>query len=170
MRRIRERKAEFKTVWGVSPININTRRTVIAKKHLGSELTKQEEGEERTVQAETERRVRFNSGSNMTRAVTPGQDTPVTSHTKQRKKSRKSFDSLKCSLNFLKTPQTAARRERRTEATAGQPEVRGQPTPQALRLLSDRVMAEFTDLYSDSPDDSSNLSDLLQSKVKLDFS
>ena len=164
MRRIRERKAEFKTVWGVSPININTRRTVIAKKHLESELTEKKEGEERTAQAETERRVRFNSGSNMTRAVTPGQDTPVTSHTKQRKKSRKSFDSLKCSLNFLKTPQTAARRERRTEATAGQ------PTPQALRLLSDRVMAEFTDLYSDSPDDSSNLSDLLQSKVKLDFS
>ena len=168
MRRIRERKAEFKTVWGVSPININTRRTVFAKKHLGSELTEKKEGEERTVQADTERRVRFNSGSNMTRAVTPGQDTPVTSHTKQRKKSRKSFDSLKCSLNFLKTPQTAARSERRTEATAGQPQP--QPTPQALRLLSDRVMAEFTDLYSDSPDDSSNLSDLLQSKVKLDFS
>ena len=168
MRRIRERKAEFKTVWGVSPININTRRTIIAKKNLESELTEKKDGEERTALAETERRVRFNSGSNMTRAVTPGQDTPVTSHTKQRKKSRKSFDSLKCSLNFLKTPQTAARRERRSEATAGQPQP--QPTPQALRLLSDRVMAEFTDLYSDSPDDSSNLSDLLQSKVKLDFS
>ena len=159
MRRIRERKAEFKTVWGVSPININTRRTVIAKRN--KETPKKPE--ELNTSDEAEKRVRFNSGGNVVRSVTPSIETPVTSQTNQRRKSRKSFDSLKCSLNFLKTPQPLARAEaqRPTEAA---------PTPQALRVLSDRVMEEFNCLYSDSSDTTAGIALDLQSKVRLDFS
>ena len=153
MRRIRERKAEFKTVWGVSPININTRRTVIAKRNKETP----EKVEELNTSVEAEKRVRFNSGSNVVRSVTPSAETPVTSQANQRRKSRKSFDSLKCSLNFLKTPQPLARAE-------------AAPTPQALRLLSERVMEEFNCLYSDSSDTTASIALDLQSKVRLDFS
>ena len=159
MRKIRERKAEFKTVWGVSPININSRRTVIVKRNK----ERPEEVVEPNISTEAEKRVRFNSGSNVVRSVTPSaEETPVTSHHKQRRRSRKSFDSLKCSLNFLKTPQPLARPEalRPTEAA---------PTPQALRLLKERVMEELDCLYSDTLDDTVGIAQDIQSKVRLDF-
>ena len=161
IRKIRERKDQFKTVWGVSPIHINTRRTVLVKKKTESPAVLPETIEE------PDRRVRFNSGGNQTRAFTPTDfDTPISSLNKQKRKSRKSFDSLKCSLNFLKTPQTATRSEaERLEGAASVP-----PTPMALRNLSDRVMAEFAALYSDSSDDTTDLSDLADQQVKLNFS
>ena len=78
MRKIRERKEEFKTVWGVSPININTRRTVLVKKKTESPAVLPETIEE------PDRRVRFNSGGNQTRAFTPTDfDTPISSLNKQ---------------------------------------------------------------------------------------
>ena len=161
MRKIKERKEQFKTVWGVSPVNINTRRTVLAKKKTETPAVSPETVEE------PDKRVRFNSGGNQTRALTPTElDTPVSSLNKQRRKSRKSFDSLKCSLNFLKTPQTAARPEAKRPTGAGAVP----PTPMALRNLSDRVMAEFAELYSDSSDDTTDLSDLPSQQVKLNFS
>ena len=73
---------------------------------------------------------------------------------------------LKCSLNFLKTPQTAARPEAKRPVGAGAVP----PTPMALRNLSDRVMAEFAELYSDSSDDTTELSDLPDQQLKLNFS
>ena len=164
-RKIRERKDEFKTVWGVSPININTRRTVLAKKKVETPAVSPEP----EPVEEPERRVRFNSGGNQTRAFTPtAQDTPVSSHNQQKRKSRKSFDSLKCSLNFLKTPQTAARPE--AKRPGGEGGVGVPPTPMALRNLSERVMAEFAELYSDSSDDTTDLPDLPDQQVRLDFS
>ena len=158
--RIRQRKTEFKSLWGVSPINIKTRRTIIKPLsplrfnldiNAGSEQNVKDEvsfldneGDQTPVQVpeiklnppETEKRVRFNPSHNETRSMTPSQeledtldDTPVSSHGKRntRNKSRKSFDSLKCSLAFLKTPQTAMRRqEPRRSPSAAQ-------TPMALR-------------------------------------
>ena len=156
--RIRQRKAEFKNLWGVSPINIKTKRTIIKplsplKFNLDisdevcqndTELVKDSKEDQTPVKIpeiepnppETEKRVRFNPSHNETRSMTPNQEledsldhTPVSSHGKRntRNKSRKSFDSLKCSLAFLKTPQTAMRSEglRRTPSAA--------PTPMALR-------------------------------------
>ena len=156
--RIRQRKTEFKSLWGVSPINIKTKRTIIKplspmkfNLDINDEVVKNDTEE---VQAddtnetpvkipateqnppETEKRVRFNPSHNETRAMTPSQEledtldqTPVSSHGKRntRNKSRKSFDSLKCSLAFLKTPQTAMRSQgpRHTPSAA--------PTPMALR-------------------------------------
>ena len=163
MRKIRERKDEFKTVWGVSPININTKRTVrVRKKEESPAVSEPAE--------EPDRRVRFNSGGNQTRALTPSAPvTPLSSHNKQRRKSRKSFDSLKCSLNFLKTPQTAARLESKRPVGGGGG-VPVPPTPMALKNLSDRVMAEFAALYSDSSDDTLELSPFPDQQVKLNFS
>ena len=158
--RIRQRKTEFKSLWGVSPINIKTRRTIIKPLsplkfnldiNAGSEQNVidevpvlDNEADQTPVKVpeielnppETEKRVRFNPSHNETRSMTPRQeledtldDTPVSSHGKRntRNKSRKSFDSLKCSLAFLKTPQTAMRSQepRRTPSAA--------QTPMALR-------------------------------------
>ena len=156
--RIRQRKAEFKNLWGVSPINIKTKRTIIKplsplkfNLDISDEVCQsdteqvKDTKEDRTPvkipeiepnPPETEKRVRFNPSHNETRSMTPNQEledsldhTPVSSHGKRntRNKSRKSFDSLKCSLAFLKTPQTAMRSEglRRTPSAA--------PTPMALR-------------------------------------
>ena len=160
MVKIRERKEQFKTVWGVSPVNINTRRTVLAKKKEEAPAVSPE------IVEEPDKRVRFNSGGNQTRALTPtAMDTPLSSQAKQRRKGRKSFDSLKYSLNFLKTPQTAARPEAKRPVGPGVP-----PTPMALRNLSERVMAEFAALYSDSSDDTTDLSDLPDQQAKLNFS
>ena len=156
--RIRQRKTEFKSLWGVSPINIKTKRTIIKplspmkfNLDINDEVVKNDTEEVQAVDTnetpvkipateqnppETEKRVRFNPSHNETRAMTPSQEledtldqTPVSSHGKRntRNKSRKSFDSLKCSLAFLKTPQTAMRSQgpRHTPSAA--------PTPMALR-------------------------------------
>ena len=96
---------------------------------------------------ETEKRVRFNPSHNETRSMTPNPEleesldlTPVSSHGRRntRNKSRKSFDSLKCSLAFLKTPQTAARCQgaRQTPSAA--------PTPMALRRGKSQTFLHFT--------------------------
>ena len=158
--RIRQRKTEFKSLWGVSPINIKTKRTIIKplspmkfNLDINDEVVKNDTEEVQAVDTnevqtpvkipeteqnppETEKRVRFNPSHNETRAMTPNQEledtldqTPVSSLGKRntRNKSRKSFDSLKCSLAFLKTPQTAMRSQgpRHTPSAA--------PTPMALR-------------------------------------
>ena len=170
--RIRDRKREFKTMFGVSPINIKTQRTVIKplspfqfKLNLddigvGREVSANDDnvpvieedevtpvpsprGAEDVPPPETEKRVRFDPSSDQTVTMTPATPeleesldrTPVTSgeraQLRARKQSRKSFDTLKCSLNFLKTPQTAVRsstkgHQRQTPSAAA-------PTPMALR-------------------------------------
>ena len=170
--RIRDRKREFKTMFGVSPINIKTQRTVIKplspfqfKLNLddigvGREVSTNDDnvpvieedevtpvssprGAEDVPPPETEKRVRFDPSSDQTVTMTPATPeleesldrTPVTSgeraQLRARKQSRKSFDTLKCSLNFLKTPQTAVRsstkgHQRQTPSAAA-------PTPMALR-------------------------------------
>ena len=87
----------------------------------------------------TEKKVRFDTQQNQTISMTPtmetdindGEITPLSSHDKSKKlnKSRKSFDSLKCSLSFLKTPQTAGRQSRTTVET----QHNVAQTPMALR-------------------------------------
>ena len=170
--RIRDRKREFKTMFGVSPINIKTQRTIIKplspfqfKLNLddigvGREVSANDDnvsvieedevtpvpsprGAEEVPPPETEKRVRFDPSSDQTVTMTPATPeleesldrTPVTSgeraQLRARKQSRKSFDTLKCSLNFLKTPQTAVRsstkgHQRQTPSAAA-------PTPMALR-------------------------------------
>ena len=170
--RIRDRKREFKTMFGVSPINIKTQRTVIkplspfqfklnlddigVSREVSSNddnvpVNEEDEvtpvssprGAEEVPPPETEKRVRFDPSSDQTVTMTPATPeleesldrTPVTSgeraQLRARKQSRKSFDTLKCSLNFLKTPQTAVRsstkgHQRQTPSAAA-------PTPMALR-------------------------------------
>ena len=168
--RIRDRKREFKTMFGVSPINIKTQRTVIKPRSpfqfklnlddigVSREVSSNDDnvpvneedevtpvssprGAEDVPPPETEKRVRFDPSSDQTVTMTPATPelepsldlTPVTSgeraQLRARKQSRKSFDTLKCSLNFLKTPQTAARsstNQRQTPSAA-------EPTPMALR-------------------------------------
>ena len=170
--RIRDRKREFKTMFGVSPINIKTQRTVIKPLSpfqfnlnlddigVGREVSTNDDNvpvnEEEEVTPvpsprrgedvpppETEKRVRFDPSSDQTVTMTPATPeleqsldlTPVTSgeraQLRARKQSRKSFDTLKCSLNFLKTPQTAARSS--TGAHQRQTPSAAAPTPMALR-------------------------------------
>ena len=170
--RIRDRKREFKTMFGVSPINIKTQRTVIKPRSpfqfklnlddigVSREVSSNDDnvpvneedevtpvssprGAEDVPPPETEKRVRFDPSSDQTVTMTPATPeleesldrTPVTSgeraQLRARKQSRKSFDTLKCSLNFLKTPQTAVRsstkgHQRQTPSAAA-------PTPMALR-------------------------------------
>ena len=180
--RIRQRKTEFKSLWGVSPISIKTKRTVIkplSPLKFNLDINEDDTAEDGNVvlvqnseetpkaddrvgqtpiispvrdqdppqHLETEKRVRFNPSHNETRSMTPNPEleesldlTPVSSHGRRntRNKSRKSFDSLKCSLAFLKTPQTAARCQgpRQTPSAA--------PTPMALRRGKSQTFLHFT--------------------------
>ena len=170
--RIRDRKREFKTMFGVSPINIKTQRTVIKPRSpfqfklnlddigVSREVSSNDDnvpvneedevtpvssprGAEDVPPPETEKRVRFDPSSDQTVTMTPAtpeleeslDQTPVTSgkraQLRARKQSRKSFDTLKCSLNFLKTPQTAVRSS--TKGHLRQTPSAAAPTPMALR-------------------------------------
>jgi len=169
LQKIKNRKLAFKEVWGVSPMSIRSKRTIIEPREdfkfksfnlndshqtpVKQILDNQDDHERGPA---TEKKVRFNTEQNQTISMTPtketdindGEITPLSSHDKSKKlnKSRKSFDSLKCSLSFLKTPQTAGRQSRTTVET----QHNVAQTPMALRNLSNRVMAEFAALYSDS--------------------
>ena len=163
IQKIKERKKEFKQLWGVSPINIKTKKTVIEPrpvfefnvdinaKNLREDIENvkdddanaatpaKDESFSEICAPETEKRVRFNPSHNETRSMTPTNDddqdetldvTPLSSHGKSKKQSRKSFDSLKCSMTFLKTPQTLVR----NTGIRNTPSATAAPTPMALRL------------------------------------
>ena len=122
---------------------------------------------------DTGRRVRFNSGRNETRNLTPNctsefpppEGSPLGSlnnsgifDTSRSSSSNQSFASLKSSFSFLQTPLPPKKRLMQNMMEADQldlpkPKQLVEPTPVALRKLSDRVKAEFAALYADSSDD-----------------
>ena len=92
------------------------------------------------------RKVRFNSGSNETRSVTPAADTPPA----RANLSNQSFAALKTSFAFLATPQRSAAGTPRARTPGS---LRAEPTPVALRRLGDRVRGEMERLYADSEEE-----------------
>jgi len=190
LQKIKSRKQEFKEVWGVSPMSIRSKKTVIEPRevfkfksfelndiHHQTPVKKIHDNQDDHERGPgTEKKVRFNTQQNQTISMTPTLEndindrevTPLSSHDKTKKlnKSRKSFDSLKCSLSFLKTPQTAGRPSRTTVETP----YNVAHTPMALRNLSNRVMAEFAALYSDScSEESPDSTESFMPSTRLNF-
>ncbi|XP_023344238.1 uncharacterized protein LOC111713575 isoform X3 [Eurytemora carolleeae] len=226
--KIRERKKAFKEIWGVSPMRINTKRTVIPKHSESTEpnFTKSllTESEDRSasgaipsdsfhssptsstpsvnnikskasvaapapatdaetpgtdavtpaMQAEI-RKVRFQSGENQHRLLTPDsckQDCSATSNPVSAPSlSNQSFASLKTSFSFLQTPVgskagNADRIVNRQGAHLLHQKVQenedntvsvrlGVPTPVALKTLSALVKEEYALLYAESSESES---------------
>jgi len=199
--KIRARKAAFKELWGVSPMSINKIRTVLPNKPTLEPNQQQTQIDETPQSSINEnsgetldetplllppgtepRKVRFNSGNNEAKYLTPDssyQNTPQ-SHAASANTSfsNQSFASLKSSFAFLQTPATAPHpkkmfdhrfeeREEEQENNLPVPGVqRGVPTPMALKSLSARVREEFAALYADS-DESENISEDIIKKLKF---
>eukprot|EP00092_Neocalanus_flemingeri_P001176 GFUD01001253.1.p1 GENE.GFUD01001253.1~~GFUD01001253.1.p1 ORF type:complete len:711 (-),score=193.25 GFUD01001253.1:100-2232(-) len=195
MRKIKERKQQFRELFGVSPLRINTKRTVLPVRPF--KLADMEEFKESPVTEskkaiphnndslaltptifinteippDTARRVRFNSGNNQTKNLTPkctSEFSPLCSPLSSLNNSavsdircsstNQSFASLKSSFSFLQTPLPPKKRLNHNFDEVDQMEVPNlkqlvEPTPVALKKLSDRVKAEFAALYADSSDD-----------------
>ena len=200
MKKIKERKQKFRELWGVSPLRINTKRTVLPARPF--KLADLEEFKDSVVsqspstESETEdskgfespaltpetfisnaippdtaRRVRFNSGNNQTRNLSPNctsEFSPLCSPLGSLNNSavadtrcsstNQSFASLKSSFSFLQTPLPPKKRlthnfDEVDPVEIPNPRQLVEPTPVALRKLSDRVKAEFAALYADSSDD-----------------
>ena len=161
------RRERFKQLWGVSPLRINTLRTVILPRVRVVEqvVEEREEREEvledsvvTNIEEEDEvtgvvplpatpcgRKVRFNSGRNETRAVSPAAATPARASL-----GNQSFAALKTSFAFLATPQRAAAGTPRARTPGS---LRAEPTPVALRRLGARVRGEMERLYADSEEE-----------------
>jgi len=176
--KISRRKQEFKDLWGVSPLRINTKRTILPSKqtnHADVELEKKENDdldvERDTDDIESPRRVRFNSGKNETRNLTPvsssklpiegssssSLDNSGLHNTSRSNSFNQSFASLKSSFSFLQTPLHPKKRiatdmSEKVDFIVPNPKQLVEPTPIALRKLGDRVKAEFDALYADSDD------------------
>jgi hypothetical protein len=177
LNRIKQRKQQFRDLWGVSPLRINTMRTVLPvkpAKHAAideSNIEKKEDDDPNITPginndnmiAESARRVRFNSGRNETRNLTPvsrSEFSPEGSSLENsgifetsrsnNNSSNQSFASLKSSLSFLQTPLPPKKRMLQNMLSDKQ---LGEPTPVALRKLSDRVLAQMDALNADSSED-----------------
>jgi len=176
--KISRRKQEFKDLWGVSPLRINTKRTILPSKQTNKadvELEKKENDdldvERDTDDIESPRRVRFNSGKNETRNLTPvsSSELPIEGsssssldnsglyNTSRPNSFNQSFASLKSSFSFLQTPLHPKKRitpemSEKVDFIVPNPKQLVEPTPIALRKLGDRVKAEFDALYADSDD------------------
>lgn len=209
MEKIRQRKADFKELWGVSPMSISRMKTarrppppltgaVLANvtntvgrgggtrafpKEDVNKKTKDAMGEEDVTGQENicppggqeeARRVRFDSGNNLEKFLTPDssfQATPVSPvRSNNSCFSNQSFASLKSTFSFLQTPSIPASKKRfhmkfsMTEEEEEEDSVPrdkllqasldqrlGVPTPVALRCLSNRVREEFALLYAEEP-------------------
>jgi len=176
LNKIKQRKQQFRDLWGVSPLRINTMRTVLPVKPKHPEIewnTENKEDDDPNITpginndnliAESARRVRFNSGRNETRNLTPvsrSEFSPEGSsssslensgifETSRSNSSNQSFASLKSSLSFLQTPLPPKKRMLQNMPSDKQ---LVEPTPVALRKLSDRVMAQMDALNADSSED-----------------
>lgn len=194
--KISQRKQQFKDLWGVSPLRINTKRTVLPLKQRSPANMKQLEENENydldeekyTGDAESPRRVRFNSEKNETRNLTPvssskspleggsssSLDISGVCDTSRSNSSNQSFASLKSSFSFLQTPLPPKKRifpgmSEEVDFVVPNPKQLVEPTPVALRKLSDRVMAEFAALYADSDDTDDDVSVTGNLQEKLSF-
>jgi len=175
--KIKSRKEQFKQVWGVSPLKINTIRTILTQKYPTSSVlqTPKTSGSNplatldlplhNSVQPDTIKRVRFDSDNNESRNISPSctdEFSPLCSplgslsnSTAKCSSANQSYANLKSSLGFLQTPlppkKTLADINIHSKAQSANQLV--EPTPVALKKLSDRVKAEFDALYADSSDD-----------------
>jgi len=190
MKKIKERKKQFREMWGVSPLRINTKRTVLPPRSYrlaeldnlkDIEVSPMTESRKSPVMTphifknmdsapETARKVRFNSGNNETRNLTPNctsEFSPLCSPLgslnnstvdTRSSSSNQSLASLKSSFSFLQTPLPPKKRfaqnfDNEDKLEVANPQHLVEPTPVALKKLSDRVKAEFAALYADSSDD-----------------
>jgi len=194
--KISQRKQQFKDLWGVSPLRINTKRTVLPLKQRSPANMMQLEEKEKddldkekdSVDAESPRRVRFNSEKNETRNLTPvsspefplegrsssSLDNSGVFDTSRSNSSNQSFASLKSSFSFLQTPLPLKKRifpemSEEVDFVVPNPKQLVEPTPIALRKLSDRVKAEFAALYADSDDTDDDVSVTGNLQEKLSF-
>jgi len=188
--KIRQRKAEFKELWGLSPMSISRAKTRLPLAVLGditnTEVIKNnnsalgdgvhhapdagdadgDDSDQENLCPDDARRVRFNSGENAEKFLTPNssfQNTPSSlSKSDNTSFSNRSFASLKSSFAFLQTPVVRVARKRFTDRLEEEDEesalnnsdgMIGVPTPVALRSLSNRVKEEFARLYADSSDE-----------------
>lgn len=176
LNRIKQRKQQFRDLWGVSPLRINTMRTVLPvkpAKHAAIDEcnTENKEDDDPNITpginndnliAESARRVRFNSGRNETRNLTPVsrsefspegsslENSGIFETSRSNNSSNQSFASLKSSLSFLQTPLPPKKRMLQNMLSDKQ---LVEPTPVALRKLSDRVLAQMDALNADSSED-----------------
>ena len=128
---VHQRRERFRQLWGVSPLRINTKRTVMPRKvvmavdaigtknqvkteEINSTLEdgRLEESFEETgivplamVTPAANRKVRFNSGHNETHALTPRNQEEPERTPVEANESNQSFAALKTSFAFLATPQ-----------------------------------------------------------------
>jgi len=196
MKKIKQRKQQFRELWGVSPLRINTMRTVLSAK-LFKKIEVEESTESKTddvidsvdltpnittnvLPPDTARRVRFNSGNNQTRNLTPvsrsefppegsspsSLDNSGVFDTSRSNSSNQSFASLKSSFSFLQTPLPPKKRllqhmNETDELELAKPKQLVEPTPVALKKLSDRVKAEFAALYADDGETPGNCQEKL---------
>jgi len=194
--KISRRKQEFKDLWGVSPLRINTKRTILPLKQTNQtdveQIEKKEDEnldvERDTADTESPRRVRFNSGKNETRNLTPvssselpleGSSSSSLDNSGLFNMSRsnsfnQSFASLKSSFSFLQTPLHPKKRitpemPEKVDFVVPNPKQLVEPTPIALRKLSDRVKAEFDALYADSDDTDEDVTVPGRLQEKLSF-
>lgn len=208
VKKIKQRKQQFRELWGVSPLRINSKRTVLpANLFKQAEQKKAEDlitpGNKTDVGTDTHnmtpnikinvmppdtaRRVRFNSGKNEIKTLTPHctsefppEGSPLGSlnnsgvfDTSRSNSSNQSFASLKSSFSFLQTPLPPKKRLMQNMMEADhlklpKPKQLVEPTPVALRKLSDRVKAEFAALYADSSDET-DVDAPLDCQEKLSF-
>ena len=183
--KISRMKQEFKDLWGVSPLRINTKRTILPSKPIiiqtDVEQLEKKENDDNYVERDTDdiespRCVRFNSGKNETRNLTPvsSSELPIEGsssssldisgvYNMSRSNSfNQSFASLKSSFSFLQTPLHPKKRSPQemsdeNDFVVPNPKQLVEPTPIALRKLGDRVKAEFDALYADSDDTNAGL-------------
>jgi len=192
--KIKQRKQAFKELWGVSPMSVNKIRTVLPPKpppashtentsnltstsgETGSEGMNEcgEKNEKEGDEMEVERRVRFNSGNNKSKLMTPDsctQDRDSSGAVSANSSfNAQSFASLKSSFAFLQTP---AGRDKKSQGATENHYVEedqeisikgginlGVSTPAALKSLSARVKEEFAKLYADQSDEEEKTEEL----------
>lgn len=179
---VHQRRERFRQLWGVSPLRINTKRTVMPRKmvvavdavgtkdqvkteEINSTLEdgRLEESFEETgivplamVTPAANRKVRFNSGHNETHSLTPRNQEELERTPVEANESNQSFAALKTSFAFLATPQ-AGRNGTPHAARVSDNALRAEATPVALRRLGDRVRDEWARLYADSEEDDTAL-------------
>jgi len=196
MKKIKQRKQQFKALWGVSPLRINTKRTILQPRRVEvGESTQEKAFPEVSSNLQTDifdkespRRVRFNSGRNETRNLTPVSSSEFPAEgtssssldisgcldSSRSNSSNQSFASLKSSFSFLQTPLPPKKNlilniSHIEDIAVPKPKQPVEPTPIALRKLGDRVKAEFAALYAESDDTDEDLSDLGGFQEKLCF-
>jgi len=179
LNKIKKRKQEFKALWGVSPLKINSKRTKFPIRRSKEHETLPSKS---FCQLESSKKVRFNSGLNESKNLTPvpsvdsqknydkkdDHELSGVESLEQSVSSNQHLASLKSSFSFLQTPLPLKKRIVQDFVDESSGFLRSdqvEPTPVALRKLSDRVKAEFAALYADSSEDTDEMPDEFQGKL-----